>query len=393
MTGVIDPPAAPAAGAVLGDRYRLESLVGRGGYATVYRAVDERLERTVALKIFAAAAADGSDSARVASETRVLASLTHPSLVTLFDARLDEEPPFLVMELIDGPTLTQRLAEGPVDPATAATFATHLAEALHVIHARGIVHRDMKPSNVLLRPAPLPFEPPRATLADFGIAYLIDSARVTATGTLIGTAAYLSPEQARGEPPAPAADIYSLGLVLLEALTGQRAYAQNTPHEALVARLVRSPEIPPTLPRGWRDLLSAMTAMDPAERPDAHAVQRAAMRLQSDTETLQTDPAGITMPETAVTPASSAPEPPTERLRPETGTRVLPDAATAAAAPKTRRRAWWIGAAAVVAAAVIAIIVALVVIPSGAPAPDPTLPALPEPLGEHLRQLLEQVQP
>lgn len=406
MTGVIDPPATPAIGSVLGDRYRLGALVGRGGYASVYRAVDERLGRDVALKIFAASAPDDPDSARVAAETRVLASLTHPSLVTLFDARLDEDPPYFVMELIDGPTLSQRVLDGPVDAVTAASFAAHLAEALHVIHARGIVHRDIKPSNVLLRPAPLPSEPPRATLADFGIAYLIDSARVTATGTLVGTAAYLSPEQARGESPSPAADIYALGLVLLEALTARRAYPQVTPHEALVARLVRSPEIPPDLPEGWRSMLAAMTAMDPADRPDAHAVQRSAVRLQSGADTAEIDPT-LTQPERSSAPSVAGPalpEQPTMPLLPPTAA-VLPAGAASAAttgsdprvgAARPQRaghRVWWMVIAAVVLVGVIAAIMLMVVLPATAPTPDPTLPAVPEPLGEHLRQLLEQVQP
>ena len=387
MTDLAHSPAAPAPGRVLGGRYRLEALIGRGGYASVYRAIDEHLERAVAVKVFTASTSDGADRARVASETRVLASLTHPSLVTLFDARLDEDPAYFVMELIDGPTLGERIADAPLDPVTTASVAADLAEALHVIHERGIVHRDVKPSNVLLRPAPMPSQPPRATLADFGIAYLIDSARVTATGTLIGTAAYLSPEQARGETPTAAADVYALGLVLLESLTGHRAYAQSTPHEALVARLVRSPDVPAALPHGWRVLLSAMTAMDPAHRPDAHAVQRAAMRLKTD-ESEGWDPAAVTLP---------APRSEGDRHDATDRTAVLPAHETpdvhAAPARTSRRRAAWLIVAAVLLLAGLAAGIAAAMMWGGTPAPDPTLPALPEPLGEHMRQLLDQVSP
>jgi serine/threonine protein kinase len=403
VTGVIDPPAAGAPGLLLGDRYRVEGLVGRGGYATVYRALDERLDRTVALKIFAAEAANEADAARVASETRVLASLTHPSLVTLFDARLDEHPPYLVMEYIDGPTLTARIAEGPVDPRATAEIAADLAEALRVIHARGIVHRDIKPSNVLLRPGLLATDPPRATLADFGIAYLMDSARVTATGTLIGTAAYLSPEQARGERPAPPADVYALGLVLLEALTGRRAYAQTTPHEALVARLVRSPDIPGTLPRGWRALLTEMMAMDPARRPDAHAVLRAARALAAAPEV--DDPADVTLPEIAVpgsaraddltVPLPAVTEPPAPPVRSGDGATTAhtgPGSDSPAGRPNRSRR-WLLVAAAILAVVVLAAIALGISLSGGAPAPEPSLPALPDPLGGHLRELFEQVSP
>ncbi|KAA9150987.1 serine/threonine protein kinase [Microbacterium lushaniae] len=386
MTDLAHSPAAPAPGRVLGGRYRLEALIGRGGYASVYRAIDEHLERAVAVKVFTASTADGTDRARVASETRVLASLTHPSLVTLFDARLDEDPSYFVMELIDGPTLSERIADSPLDPDTAASVAADLAEALHVIHARGIVHRDVKPSNVLLRPAPMPSQPPRATLADFGIAYLIDSARVTATGTLIGTAAYLSPEQARGETPTAAADVYALGLVLLESLTGRRAYAQATPHEALVARLVRSPEVPAALPHGWRVLLSAMTAMDPAHRPDAHAIQRAAVRLKTE-ESGGWDPTAVTIPAPR---AEAGPHDVTDR------TAVLPADETSdvplPARPSRRRAMWLIAAAVLVVAGLVAAVLAATMW-GGSPAPDPTLPALPEPLGEHMRQLLDEVSP
>lgn len=150
--------------------------------------------------------------ARNKSKTRVLASLNHHSLVTLFDAHLDsDDAAYLAMEYVDGPTLRSQIAQGAVDPAQVAAMTRDLAEALHVVHQAGVVHRDIKPSNVLLRPSHTQGGDYLATLADFGIVYLIDSTRITTPGALIGTAAYLSPEQVLGEPPAPASDIYSLG--------------------------------------------------------------------------------------------------------------------------------------------------------------------------------------
>jgi serine/threonine protein kinase len=362
-------------GTVIDGRYRVEALAGSGGYARVYRAHDQQLDRRVALKVFGAVAADHSDAARIASETRLLASVAHPSLVTLFDAKLDANPSFLAMEFIDGTTLRKRIAAGPLAPHEAAPLAAELAEALHVIHARGIVHRDVKPSNVLLRPAAVPNGAPRATLADFGIAYLVDSARVTQTGMLVGTAAYLSPEQARGETPTPSTDVYALGLVLLEALTGRRAYAHATPQEALIARLTRSPEIPADLPEDWRGLLAAMTAKDAAHRPDAHAVLRAADRLRS----------------TGGRPLA----PPTPAVLPTAPTLVAPPTETDAAPRRTPWRRRWAWIAAGMLLGVIAVVVAVTAASLGAAPPEPTatLPALPEPLGEHLRQLLDQVDP
>ena len=181
------------------------------------------------------------------------------------------------MEYVDGPTLSARLAAGPLPPPEEiAALAVDIAEALHVVHEKGVVHRDIKPSNVLLWNSPLPDRAFRAKLADFGIARLLDSTRVTVPGTVIGTAAYLAPEQVRGEEPSPAADIYSLGLMLIEALTGKRAFAAALGHEALIARLTVSPTIPDEVSGGWRTLLTAMTASNPARRPTALQVALAA---------------------------------------------------------------------------------------------------------------------
>jgi hypothetical protein len=266
-------------GELLDGRYLLEETIGQGGMGVVHRAHDQALGRTVAIKIFRESA---GDAARTTSETRLLASLNHVSLVTLFDARIQEgQPSFLVMEYVEGPTLAERIQSGPVAADEVATMARDLAEALHVVHGAGVVHRDIKPSNVLLRPSPLPGGQYRAKLADFGIAYLVDSTRLTVPGALIGTAAYLSPEQVRGAEPAPASDIYALGLVLVEALTGRRAFPQTGTHEAALARLTMDPEVPGAFGYPWRSLLTRMTARDPEQRPTALEVMVAARTLDA----------------------------------------------------------------------------------------------------------------
>lgn len=263
-------PVDVRVGDVLDDRYRLTGLLGAGGMGRVYRADDLLLGRAVAVKVVHAAAADAPLDDRVRSETTLLASLSHPALVTLYDARLSGEGArYLVMELLDGPTLADRIDGGPLPPDELTAVAENLAEALHIVHQAGIVHRDIKPSNILLATSPIPGMPVRAKLADFGIAHLLDSARITQPGLAVGTAGYLAPEQVRGAAPAPASDVYSLGLVLREAATATRAFAPALGNEQLFARLNGDPDLPATLTPRWRELLVGMLARDPAARPTA----------------------------------------------------------------------------------------------------------------------------
>ncbi|UOQ87689.1 protein kinase [Agromyces endophyticus] len=280
MTSTHDPGADPFLGTVLGGRYRIDALIGRGGMASVYRATDGSLGRPVAVKLFDASAEGIDDSARRASEIALLASLQHRALVRLYDASRDAGTgrEYLVMELVDGQDLREALRSGPLDAPEAAALLADLGEALHVIHERGIVHRDVKPANVLLEPAHLPSRRWNAKLADFGIARLIDDARLTRTGLLVGTPGYLSPEQVSGAPAGPAADVYSLGLLALEARTGQAAFP-GPAAEAAGARLVRDPEVPERLGADWVALLSAMTARDPQDRPSGLEVAVAAAGL------------------------------------------------------------------------------------------------------------------
>ncbi|HET7194599.1 MAG TPA: serine/threonine-protein kinase [Nocardioides sp.] len=251
---------------VLADRYRLEAILGRGGMAEVWRATDPVLHRAVAVKVLRDTAEDETDRLRFTAEARTLARLSHPGLVMLLDAGINEERPFLVLELVEGQTLDQECAGRPSDPARVAEIGREIAGALAYAHAAGVIHRDVKPGNVLLG------YDGRIKLADFGIARLIgETVRHTRTGQAIGTAAYLSPEQVRGEDVTEATDVYSLGLLLLEALTGERAYP-GTPTEAALARLSKQPEVPDSLPDEWVRLLTDLTALDPSARPSADAV-------------------------------------------------------------------------------------------------------------------------
>lgn len=389
-------PYRPGRDDLFDGRYRLGRLLGQGGYARVYEAVDMTLGRTVALKVIDGDGADPADVARVRSEIRLLASLSHPSLVTLYDARLDATPAYLAMELIAGPTLTDLIARERRSSAETARVGREIAEAFAVIHARGIVHRDVKPSNILLRPASHTGETPRATLADFGIASLVGATRLTGVDTVIGTAAYLSPEQARGMPPAPASDIYSLGLVLLEAITGLRPFSGSTPHEALAARLVTPPPIPDHVPAAWREVLEAMTAVNPAERPDAAGVIWA-LRTLGDVAVPPPLPQGGATATTRM-PAATAPTrvfgavpPPAEQLPDrEPATHRGDPAPDRSRAPKRRRTS-------VIVASVVALVLAAgavtaaVALGGASSEPTPDLPSLPQPLDQHIDDLWREV--
>jgi serine/threonine protein kinase len=256
---------------VVGGRYRLLDLCGRGGTAEVWRAQDESLDRVVALKLVTVPTDEGAQ--RAGEEARLLARLNHPSLVPVYDAGTDaDDHPWVVMELVEGETLGDTIRRGPIEPRRTAEVGQAVAAALAYVHAQNLVHRDVKPGNVLIG------HDGRVRLTDFGIARLVDAAKVTATGLTVGTASYLAPEQVLGERVGPQADVYALGLVLLECLTGRREYAGSTVEVAL-ARLNRSPEVSEALPSGWPQLLRAMTDNDPQARPVASEVAEELARI------------------------------------------------------------------------------------------------------------------
>lgn len=256
-------------------RYDFREHLGSGGMADVYRARDTELGRDVAVKVFRATDDTVADLQRREREIRLLSRLNHPGLVDVYDAgTLQHEGQarrYVVMEYVDGRSLAHRLARGPMMPRQVADVGAQVADALSHVHGQSIVHRDVKPENILIADMPSLGYTITAKLADFGVAQFVDGSRLTSDGTIMGTAAYISPEQARGEGIGPPSDVYSLGLVLLEALRGEREYTGSA-IEAALARLHRPPEIPEDLPGQWPELLEAMTSDDPAERPTAHDV-------------------------------------------------------------------------------------------------------------------------
>lgn len=256
--------------ALLDGRYQLHEQIGVGGMAHVYRADDLVLGRTVAIKMMRTDADVLATSSRARSEAGALAMLNHPSLVTLLDARIEpDRPRYLVMEFIEGETLAGRLRNGPLTEREIALVGSELAAGLNAVHEAGLLHRDVKPSNVLLGAASAPGVGFRVKLADFGLAQLIGAEPVTTPGVVLGTAAYLSPEQVRGQGSSPASDVYALGLVLIEAFTGVRPFGHTSGIGAVLARLLEPPTIPDEISPHWRPLLQQMTALDPAARPTA----------------------------------------------------------------------------------------------------------------------------
>lgn len=393
--------AMPHTGDTLGGRYVLSDRVGAGGMGRVFRARDTVLARDVAIKLFHTDQADAIEPGRRLSEARVLAAFDHPSLVTLYDARLDAgDHVYLVMEYVDGPSLQRRIEAGALEPAFVAALLVDLARALAAVHATGVVHRDVKPSNVLLRPtrhSPHGFE---AVLADFGVAHLIDATRLTTPGTVIGTAAYLAPEQIRGEPPQPASDIYALGLLTIEALTRLHPYRGGTLQETVLARLACPPSIPASVGREWASLLTDMTAFDPAVRPPAAVIaeRAAALALSPAIEILDADDLDLLdlldvetapwapLPDLEVFPAASVPvtSPPADSGAAPRLTSDVRRRATARRRPAIRRA--WLGAAVLAGVLVVGghVLALSLLAPTQhvteiAPSPSPSAPAAQDP--------------
>ena len=218
--------------------YELSARIGAGGMGEVYKARDTRLNRTVAVKVLPdGAAADPEFRERFEREARAVAALNHPHICVLYDVGSHEGMNFLVMEHLDGRTLAARVAEGPVSPEEALRYATQIASALERAHRAGVIHRDLKPANIMLTEV-------GAKLLDFGLAKIVDAdTDVTRTqeGTVLGTAAYMSPEQAEGKPLDARSDVFSFGTVVYEMVSGRRAFAGQTTVQVLSAVLRDDP--------------------------------------------------------------------------------------------------------------------------------------------------------
>src|SRR5580704_6495782 len=225
-------------GTTLNDRYRLEARIGSGGMSTVYRATDETLQRPVAIKLMNREISTDSDQLeRFRREARAVAQLSHPHIVGVIDYGEDDGRPYIVFEYVEGETLKERIRRtGRLPTTEAVAYAIEIARALGVAHARHIVHRDVKPQNVLID------DEGSAKVTDFGIARTLDEEGLTADGRVLGTTDYVSPEQALGQPVTGQSDLYSLGVVLYEMLTGEVPFRGDSP-VAVAMRHVRE-EVP-----------------------------------------------------------------------------------------------------------------------------------------------------
>jgi serine/threonine-protein kinase len=251
-------------GSLVLNRFLIERRIGSGGFGTVYEAWDGRLERPVAVKAIESAPEHGSG--RVLREAQAAARLNHPGIVTLYEMGEEDGNALLVTELVDGDTLAQLNREQALSDREIGEIAADLCEALDHAHCRSVVHRDIKPQNVLVTEE----GEPRAKLMDFGVARLTDAAALTAPGDVVGTLAYMSPEQAEGRAAGPEADIYSLALTLYESWSGEHPTRRSTP--AATARAIGGRQRPlrrlrPDLPRELADTVDACLQTRPDRRP------------------------------------------------------------------------------------------------------------------------------
>lgn len=296
--------AGTSSDALLAGRYRLVERLGSGGVATVFLAEDERLGRLVAVKRLGAESPEEL-AKRFEREARLGASLNHPNLVAVYDAAPEPSGVAIVMEYVEGRTLADALREGPIEPPRALRILRDVADGLDHAHAHGVVHRDVKPANVLLG------DDGRVKVTDLGIATAAEATRITAVGTVLGTASYMAPEQLEGGDAGPAADVYALAAMAFEALSGRRARPGRSALE-VAHRVTHEP--PPDIREAWTDAppplaeaLAAGMALNPSARPGTagELVDRLEQALadRSDVGRRRTAPAA------APTAARSAPAP------------------------------------------------------------------------------------
>jgi serine/threonine protein kinase len=263
---------------LLGDRYRLVRMIGSGGMGTVWEAEDEVLGRPVAVKVLSESLAAGERAVRrFEREAEASARLSGPHIAAVYDFGRSEGRPYMVMELVRGETLVDRLTrEGPLPPQEAARIATQVAEALEEAHAAGIVHRDVKPGNLMLTPAG------DVKVMDFGIAAAAWAVRITTSGLVLGTPSYLAPEQAKGEKTTPASDVYALGAVLYEMVAGHPPFVAESPVAVALAHVREDPpplhQVAEGVPPNLAAASMAALAKDPAERPASAAAFASMLR-------------------------------------------------------------------------------------------------------------------
>ena len=251
-------------------RYRVVRVLGDGAMGKVVLAQDGELDRAVAVKVLdEQLAQDPGFRARFSREARVAASLSHPNIVTVFDVGEAEGRPFIVMEYIDGRALDARLRdEGPLPADEVVRIGRQVAEGLEAAHANGLVHRDLKPSNLIER------EDGTVKIADFGIARSVDATALTEEGSIVGTAAYLAPEQAEGGTVSHETDLFALGVVLYELLTGRQPWKVDSLAALAARRQAPTPDAPAGTPEGLRLAIERSLEPEPADRPSASEVAR-----------------------------------------------------------------------------------------------------------------------
>jgi serine/threonine-protein kinase len=300
-------PPSTVDGRCLGGRYRVGELLATGGMGEVWAARDLLLDRPVAVKVLGGAlAGDGRAAERLRREARAAGRLDHPNIARVLDLGEQDGRPYLVMELLEGESLAARIDRaGPMTPAEAARVVAAVADALQAAHAAGVVHRDVKPGNVFLTTAG------EVKVLDFGIAAAAGEADLT-TGLLLGTAAYLAPERALGQPATPAADVYSLGVVLYELLAGRRPFEAGSDIELAMAHMNAPPAplglVAPSTPPFLVTACEQALAKDPAARPPSAAAFARLLRFPAEASPATGPPAVAAVPPvTRPLPVAAAP--------------------------------------------------------------------------------------
>lgn len=279
---------------LIGGRYRLLARLGHGGMGTVWRAHDEVVDREVAVKEPRVPEHLGEREhsmvhQRMQREARAAARIDHPSVVTVHDVAVEDGKPWIVMELVRGPSLGDRLQEGTLDPREAARIGLAVLDALMAAHAIGILHRDVKPDNVMLGTGD------RVVLTDFGIAQVEGEQQLTETGAFVGSPEYISPERVLGQRPGPESDLWSLGVVLYAAVEGMSPYRRSHTPATLQAVLSAEPQVPARGTGAFGTLVMQLLRKDPAARPPAAEVRRTLQQLASPAPAQATSAYGTTV--------------------------------------------------------------------------------------------------
>jgi len=386
-----------------GGRYQLGNRIAIGGMGEVWQATDLVIERTVAIKILKDEyLGDPGFLERFRAEARHAALVNHEGIANVYDYGEEDGSAFLVMELVPGEALSaliERERALPVDKVLDIVAQT--AAALHAAHSAGLVHRDIKPGNLLITPDG------RVKITDFGIARIADQVPLTATGQVMGTVQYLSPEQASGKPASPATDIYSLGIVAYEALAGKRPFTGESQVAIAMAQINDAPpDLPPSIPEPVRNLVYSSIAKNPKHRPASaqHLARAAQMLRRGDVAGAAAAVPGILTPTVIAAVGSAPPAVATgaTELLTSTGPRTQPNPIVSASPPR-RPNAWlWI-LVSVVGVLLVALAIVLVSVfangsggplaptASGSPTAPPTQPGTPTPTSNRVELVYDSI--